>query len=181
MARKKNSGAIDQSLVEELARTVRSQVLEALFIGPAGPRLIAIETGVPLKNVCYHVRVLEECGSIELDRKEEICGETEHFYRLVPQAFLGSHRCRKVPSGLGSAAFATGLQTVRLDERGQKEATAIFANTRQALRKAHDKSKKRLSRKREPGTTFIVGFAGFEAARRRGTKCDGEGQSDAGE
>jgi hypothetical protein len=72
LARKKNPEVAERSLIAALVHTVRAQILQALFIGPAGTQLIATETGVPLRNVCYHVRVLEECGCIELDREEQI-------------------------------------------------------------------------------------------------------------
>lgn len=189
MAEKKRTESIDPDLIGALAHPLRIAILEELLGGPASPNLIAGAIKVPLSNVSYHVKVLYECGAIEADHEAPVRGATEHFYRLVPQAYLGNHHWRKVPVSLRSAASGAGLQQfmdvavnaikagkldedqatfewmpLRLDKQGRDETSVILADARQRLLKAHNASKRRISRNRALAITYIVGLAGFEAA-----------------
>ena len=50
------------------------------------PREIASDLQQPLSNVSYHVRVLADCGVIELVRTKPVRGSMQHFYRRDVEA-----------------------------------------------------------------------------------------------
>lgn len=187
MSESQSRDPIDPGLVEALGHPVRIVVLEELFAGPLSPNMIAVSAKIPLSNVSYHVKVLKECGVIELDHEEPVRGAVEHFYSLVPQAYLGNHRWRKVPASLRSATSAAGFQRfidvvvaaikggnldvddatfewmpLELDPIGVEERGVIMADARRRLLQAHDDSKRRVAQEDTTATTHIVGLAGFE-------------------
>jgi DNA-binding transcriptional ArsR family regulator len=50
------------------------------------PKGISDKLDEPLSNVSYHVRVLEECGAIELAHTAPVRGSVEHFYTFAVDA-----------------------------------------------------------------------------------------------
>ncbi len=71
---------VDQRLIKALGHPVRMRVLDILNARVASPSELAKELGEPLGNVAYHVKILEETGSIELVRTAPVRGALEHFY-----------------------------------------------------------------------------------------------------
>jgi DNA-binding transcriptional ArsR family regulator len=65
---------------------IRAQVLHRLALGPASPKVLSDELGVPLGNVSYHVRHLRDLGLIELASTRPRRGAVEHTYRLAENA-----------------------------------------------------------------------------------------------
>jgi DNA-binding transcriptional ArsR family regulator len=74
--------------MKALARPLRARILAILAERVASPKEIAEQLGEGLTTVSYHVRVLVECGVIELDRKVQRRGAVEHFYRAVHSSLL---------------------------------------------------------------------------------------------
>lgn len=73
-------------LFNALVHPLRRRVLrEMLDVGGAeiSPRELAQSLAEQLSALSYHVRVLAECGAIELVRTEQSRGSTQHFYRPV--------------------------------------------------------------------------------------------------
>jgi DNA-binding transcriptional ArsR family regulator len=84
------------ALLTALRHPLRRRILRAMPDGePASPRELAAELEEPLSNVSYHVRVLAECGVVELVRTRQVRGSMQHFYRSTLEA--------------GWARFAVGL------------------------------------------------------------------------
>ncbi|HWA55379.1 MAG TPA: helix-turn-helix domain-containing protein [Solirubrobacterales bacterium] len=75
-------------LFNALGHPMRRRVLREMLDVRAeiSPRELAAELGEQLSALSYHVRVLAECGAIELVRTERIRGSTQHFYRPVISA-----------------------------------------------------------------------------------------------
>jgi DNA-binding transcriptional ArsR family regulator len=70
------------ALLTALKHPLRRRILRSMPEGePASPRELAAELEEPLSNVSYHVRVLAECGVLELVRTRQVRGSMQHFYR----------------------------------------------------------------------------------------------------
>lgn len=77
-----------RDLFNALGHPLRRRVLRKMLgtEGEISPRELAVVLGEPLSALSYHVRVLAECGAVELVRTERIRGSTQHFYRAVVRA-----------------------------------------------------------------------------------------------
>lgn len=65
---------------------IRVDVLEALVRGKRSPTQVVNETGEPLGNVSYHMRVLREKGLIEIVETVPHRGAVEHIHALTAKA-----------------------------------------------------------------------------------------------
>jgi DNA-binding transcriptional ArsR family regulator len=72
---------VDQRLVKALGHPLRQRILQQLRDDERSPNQIASALGEPLGNVSYHVKILADCGAVELVRTAPVRGATEHFYR----------------------------------------------------------------------------------------------------
>jgi DNA-binding transcriptional ArsR family regulator len=80
MGRAKRSDTND--LLTALRHPLRRQILQSMQDGqPISPRELATNLEQPLSNVSYHVRVLVDCGVLELVRTKQVRGSMKHFYR----------------------------------------------------------------------------------------------------
>jgi DNA-binding transcriptional ArsR family regulator len=70
-------------LLTALRHPLRRQILQAMAEGsqPVSPRELAASLTQPLSNVSYHVRVLVDCGVLELVGTRQVRRSTQHFYR----------------------------------------------------------------------------------------------------
>lgn len=82
MAGSKHRG---RDLFTALGHPLRRRILRALIGGPeASPLQLAGKLRVDVTSVSYHVRMLVECGAIELVRVERgLTGSRQHFYRPI--------------------------------------------------------------------------------------------------
>jgi DNA-binding transcriptional ArsR family regulator len=85
MGRAKRSDTND--LLVALRHPLRRRILQAMLGGhPISPRALATNLAQPLSNVSYHVRVLADCGVLELVRTKQVRGSMQHFYRVTLEA-----------------------------------------------------------------------------------------------
>jgi DNA-binding transcriptional ArsR family regulator len=71
----------DNELLIALRHPLRRQILRTMAVqDPISPRQISDELREPLSNVSYHVRVLADCGAVELVDTEPVRGSMQHFY-----------------------------------------------------------------------------------------------------
>ena len=77
------SGDGDAELLVALRHELRRRILCAMFEedAPSSPGRLAQVLKVHLSNVSYHVRVLAECGAVQLVDTEPVRGSMQHFYR----------------------------------------------------------------------------------------------------
>ena len=75
-------------LFNALGHPMRRRVLREMLDrgGEVSPRELSATLSEQLSALSYHVRVLAECGAIELVRTEQCRGSTQHFYRAVVKA-----------------------------------------------------------------------------------------------
>ncbi len=72
-----------------LGDSARREILREMLGAPqdeVSPRELSVRLSRKLTGLSYHVRVLHECGAIELVRTERIRGSTQHFYRVIVKA-----------------------------------------------------------------------------------------------
>ena len=96
MPRPRNDG-MDPRVLKALAHPLRVDLLSALNLKVASPKMLAEELGEPLPNVSYHVRVLLDAGCIELVRTEPRRGALEHFYRAQMRPLFRLDEWTKLP------------------------------------------------------------------------------------
>lgn len=77
-----------RDLFNALGHPMRRRILREMLDagGEVSPRELAAQLSEQLSALSYHVRVLAECGAIELVRTQQIRGSTQHFYRAVVRA-----------------------------------------------------------------------------------------------
>lgn len=91
---------IDQRLVKALGHPLRVQLLTTLNHRVASPNELAKETGEPLGNVSYHIRLLADLNCVELVRTEPRRGAVEHYYRATVPAWFDKPMWEAVPPSL---------------------------------------------------------------------------------
>jgi DNA-binding transcriptional ArsR family regulator len=71
-----------------LAHPLRRRILREMIAVDCeiSPRELAENLEEPLSRLSYHVRILAECGALELTRTKQVRGSTQHFYRPVVEA-----------------------------------------------------------------------------------------------
>jgi DNA-binding transcriptional ArsR family regulator len=113
---------VDHQLMKALARQERVEALAILVERIASPKELARETGEDLSSTSYHVRVLRECGLIELDHKVPRRGAVEHFYRAVDRTLLPPDAWDNLPAAMRKGTSVEILQEFFDDARGSIEA-----------------------------------------------------------
>jgi DNA-binding transcriptional ArsR family regulator len=78
-----SSSANPNDLFTALGHPLRRKILRTMLNGKreASPRQLSTDLEEPLSALSYHVRVLAECGAIELVGTAKVRGSTQHFYR----------------------------------------------------------------------------------------------------
>jgi DNA-binding transcriptional ArsR family regulator len=182
---------IDQRLVKALAHPLRVQILDILSDRVASPNWLSEELDTGLTDVAYHTRTLDKCGCLELVGTARRRGATEHFYKAMPNSFVGTPAWRQVPRSIRGGVSAATLQTfldkaiaaleagtldgnddtilrwmpLSLDREGWDEVVAIMEEATNLILASHLRSQDRLAESgaREEIST-VVGLASFETA-----------------
>ena len=99
-------------LFNALGHPMRRQILREMLEtrGEVSPRELSAKLSQQLSALSYHVRVLAECGAIELVRTEQIRGSTQHFYRAVVKAgwAITALKAGEEPPGRGHSGEEKG-------------------------------------------------------------------------
>lgn len=179
----------DQRMVRVLGHPLRVQILQILEGEDASPTRLAGLTEESVGKVSYHIKVLLKEDCIELHKTEPRRGTAEHFYRIKPEAPIGtSGNWGDVPDSLqgplvGAAldAFTTrAISALRkgtfqerdgsvlnwrpmlVDEEGWKEVLDALRETDKHLHTISAKNVARLRKKN--GIAIVVSFSAFETA-----------------
>lgn len=123
--KRKSKDLVDHELMRALAKPLRAKVLAILTERIASPKEIADETGEGLSVVSYHVRVLLECGLIELDRKVPRRGAVEHFYRAAGRTLLPPDAWDNLPPGMRERV-STGILREFFDDASAAMEAGVF-------------------------------------------------------
>jgi DNA-binding transcriptional ArsR family regulator len=76
-------GPADAELLVALRHVLRRKILRAMYLdeeATISPRRLAEVLKEPLSNVSYHVRILADCGAVELIDTKPVRGSMQHFY-----------------------------------------------------------------------------------------------------
>ncbi len=76
--------ALGHPLRRRILRRIRDEVMMS-------PRQLASEFELPVSNVAYHVRVLDDCGALTLVRVKPVRGAIKHYYRSSVEAPWARH------------------------------------------------------------------------------------------
>lgn len=187
--------AADRWFLRALSHPVRIEILELLQEREASPIEMKRAIGGTLNLVNYHLKVLVECGCVEVTRTEPVRGAVKHFYRATPRSFFGHRDLREVPASIRGGATEMSLRTfskafnraaeagnvdsedavlswmsLAVDGLGREEAIAASEEVLERYELIAERSRKRAAASEEPLAPLVVGVACFDAAaakRRR--------------
>ena len=103
---------IDQRLVKALGHPLRVQLLSILNERVASPNELAKETGEPLGNVSYHVRLLADLDCVELVKTEPRRGAVEHYYQATVPPWFDKRAWADVPASLRNTVSSSALDVI---------------------------------------------------------------------
>jgi DNA-binding transcriptional ArsR family regulator len=114
--RKRKTGPTPQEvLVIALSHPVRVKALTILSERIASPKEIAEQIDVPLTNVSYHVRVLDDLGLIEIMEEESVRGAVAHFYKAVERPLIDNPDWEKLDPNVRNAFSGYVIETLMSD------------------------------------------------------------------
>jgi hypothetical protein len=156
------------------------------------PVQLAEAWGEDVSVVAYHFRELVAFDLLEVVEENKVRGSIEHVHEAKAVALAWEREWRQLPpifkqhmlaltgrlgfEALGAAIDAGTFEarddtvlaqdTMRLDERGAREAMAILAKTLEALLKVSERSTERLDKNEEEGLLISYMVVGYEGALR---------------
>jgi DNA-binding transcriptional ArsR family regulator len=180
---------VDNNLVKALSHPVRARALAILNDRVASPKDIAEELGMEVGNVSYHVKTLRDLGCVELVRRKQVRGATQHFYRGTTRSFLSDANWAKLTPDAKTGVSIAGLKTqnnaalkaleagtfdarpdrhlscspVNVDELGWDELTALLEGTLEGVFRIQAAA---AARRAEDGAALFratVSILGFES------------------
>jgi DNA-binding transcriptional ArsR family regulator len=101
--------------VKALNHPVRVKALTILTEKIASPKEIAAQIEIPLSNVSYHVRVLDELGLVEIVEEESVRGSVAHFYKAVERPLIDNPDWEKLSPKVRSAFSGYVIETLMSD------------------------------------------------------------------
>ena len=162
---------LDQRLIKAIAHPLRQRLLNALAGDVASPSQLAAKLGERLPNVAYHMKILEECGAIELVDTRPARGALEHFYRATARPFIDDEHWAELPLATRRALFDHLLQQIwehvvaaareggfdhprthvswmplDLDDQGYEELADLFVATLDRVMELHAEAAARLAK-----------------------------------
>jgi DNA-binding transcriptional ArsR family regulator len=116
---------IDQRIVKAISHPLRARLLAILNQKVASPNELAKETGEPLGNVSYHVRLLADLECVELVRTAPRRGAVEHYYQAVVPAWFDKASWAKLPASVRDSFAGTALSFI-VDEAAASMRSGAF-------------------------------------------------------
>ena len=182
---------VDQRLIKALGHPTRTRALSILNERVASPSELANELGDGLSQVSYHVKVLLDCGYIELVKTEPRRGAVEHYYRAVRRAHLPDEAWKMLPEQIKqdisvgvlnetfedvTESLKAGLFNARedrhlswtpfvVDGEGWADFTALLAETLERAFDIQAESSARLNGAGDESIAATLSMMGFESAR----------------
>ncbi|HET7588564.1 MAG TPA: helix-turn-helix domain-containing protein [Solirubrobacterales bacterium] len=186
--KKKEAKSPQEILVKALNHPVRVKALTILTERIASPKEIAEIVDIPISNVSYHVRVLDELGLVEIMEEENVRGSVAHFYKAVDRPLIDNPDWEKLDPKVRSAFSGYVIETLMsdaakslaadvfdrrqdrhlsrtallLDEVGWRRISAIQAKALDRILKEQAAAAVRLGKSGKQGIPAIVALALFE-------------------
>jgi predicted ArsR family transcriptional regulator len=183
-----------QALAFAYSHPLRVRILAAMNSPKrrASPVRLAEEWGEDLSKVAYHFRELEAYDLVEVVEEHKRRGSTEHVYEPKATALAWDREWHQMPpvfkqsllaltgrlgfeamgASIDSGAFESREDTVlaqdtmRVDERGAKEALALLEKTVELLMKIATLAEDRLEESGEEGLLISYMAVGYEGSLR---------------
>jgi DNA-binding transcriptional ArsR family regulator len=174
--------------VKALSHPVRVEILELLNEREASPVEMKRTLGGTLNLINYHLKVLVDCGCVEVSRTEPVRGAVKHFYRAVPRSFFGHPDLRQVPASIRGGATEMSLRSfsrafrraaeagrvdsedailnwmsLAVDELGREKAIELSERVLKGYERIAQQSRERAAEGEEPLAALVVGVAAFDA------------------
>lgn len=187
--RKRKVGRSPQEvLVKALNHPVRVKALTILTERTASPKEISELIEMPLSNVSYHVRVLDELGLVEIREEESVRGSVAHFYKAVERPLIDNADWEKLNPAVRGAFSGYVIETLMsdaagslaagvfdrrqdrhlsrtpllLDEKGWRRVSSIQARALEKILEEQAAASTRLSSSKENGISAVAGMTCFE-------------------
>jgi DNA-binding transcriptional ArsR family regulator len=174
--------------VKALNHPVRVKALTILTEKVASPKEISAQIEIPLSNVSYHVRVLDELGPVEIVEEESVRGSVAHFYKAVERPLIDNPDWEKLSPKVRSAfsgyvietlmsdaasSLAAGVFDQRedrhlsrtpltLDEKGWRRVSEIQAKALDQILKEQAAASERIGKSGAKAIQAVAGMAVFE-------------------
>jgi DNA-binding transcriptional ArsR family regulator len=113
--KRKADSSPQEVLVKALNHPVRVKALTILTEKIASPKEISAQIEMPLSNVSYHVRVLDELGLVEIVEEESVRGSVAHFYKAVERPLIDNPDWEKLSTSVRSAFSGYVIETLMSD------------------------------------------------------------------
>lgn len=113
--KRKPDSSPQEVLVKALNHPVRVKALTILTEKIASPKEISAQIEMPLSNVSYHVRVLDELGLVEIVEEESVRGSVAHFYKAVERPLIDNPDWEKLSTRVRSAFSGYVIETLMSD------------------------------------------------------------------
>lgn len=113
----KGGEAVAGDLVRAIGHPLRARALASFNERTCSPKEIAAELGVPVSKLSYHVKVLRDCGCIELVTTVPRRGATEHFYRGTTKSFFNDAHWERLSRHAKGGISIAGLKMI-VDKAG---------------------------------------------------------------
>lgn len=175
-------------LVKALNHPVRVKALTILTEKIASPKEISAQIEIPLSNVSYHVRVLDELGLVEIVEEESVRGSVAHFYKAVERPLIDNPDWEKLSPRVRSAFSGYVIETLMsdaarslaagtfdqredrhlsrtsliLDEKAWRKVSAIQAKALDQILKEQVAAAQRLGKSKGAAIQAIAGMTCFE-------------------
>jgi hypothetical protein len=107
--------ALDQRLVKAIGHPLRARLLHILNERVASPNELAKETGEPLGNVSYHVRLLADLECVELVKTEPRRGAVEHYYQATIAPWFDKESWAQLPASVRNSTSSNALSIIMDD------------------------------------------------------------------
>jgi DNA-binding transcriptional ArsR family regulator len=181
----------DRWFVKALSHPVRVEILELLNEREASPVEMKRLLGGTLNLINYHLKVLVDCGCVEVFRTEPVRGAVKHYYRAVPRSFFGHPDLRQVPASIRGGATEMSLRSfskafrraaesghvdseeailswmsLAVDELGREKAIELSETVLKGYELIAKQSRERAAAGEEPLAALVVGVAAFRAGGR---------------
>jgi DNA-binding transcriptional ArsR family regulator len=186
--KRKPDSSPQEVLVKALNHPVRVKALTILTEKIASPKEISAQIEMPLSNVSYHVRVLDELGLVEIVEEESVRGSVAHFYKAVERPLIDnpdweklSTRVRSAFSGYvietlmsdAASSLAAGVfdrrddrhlsrTSLTLDEKAWRKVSEIQAKALDQILKEQAAATTRLSKSEAEAIQAVAGMTCFE-------------------
>jgi DNA-binding transcriptional ArsR family regulator len=175
-------------LVKALSHPVRVKALTILSEKVASPTEISELIEMPLGNVAYHVRVLDELGLVEVVEEEAVRGSVAHFYKAIERGLIDNSSWKSLDPRVRTAVSGYLLETLitdaadslkamlfdkrddrhvsrtslLLDEKGWHRVAEIHSKAHESVLKAQAAATERMKNSESEGIQATSGLLFFE-------------------